>query len=874
MRRIQLDGSLIGTVVEGDFTIVEFLGAGAMGATYRARQMSLAREVCIKFLSVSFLSDAESVRRFKREARVLARLKHKNIVECYSFGVLERVYPYLVLELIEGESLRSVLANGAIDWTRSCSIVAQTADALQYAHAHGIIHRDVKPDNIMLCRQDSSDFVKLIDFGLAGKVGSVAGVDTLTAPGTTLGTPNYMAPEAFTGLSGTSADIYALGCVLHECLSAAVPFGADNTVAVMRGQLADFLPPLPATVKPDEVRGALDRIIRRATEKSSSDRYASCGQLGQVLRHISDSPHLIEEFVAPVASAPGRRPWYFIVAAVSFALVASVGIATRLSFRPASSPDPSVISSTRKSIFSEIVSKLRLSAVSREPANPSVVQNELVALTAESAALTTRWKSPGCQTDKNDLGDKSRLFCTHFERFLCHHGQFLNQLLSCQLQVRDLCFALTDFSGVLPAESPAGIALGQELMKLQCELLVSFGCYRGAKEILQNRAPLKRGFPIEPNHLADLVEFHRTLGKIMTSTGIYFHSDVLRSAVDRYKRLPDGSAFFLEFLRWNRNGCAQRAYADCHRYSLFAAANEFTFSDQTWALRALLDSIEIEATNGRVEEAGLAMDVLLRKFSPQQYDAMEVAVLLVKLNRLKEAEDLLCVERNAANSQKDNFRWCAAESTRLQLLATTSTSIVPDILALLHSPQWRQVESSWSDFCVVFEKLLTISHSCLSAGRKTDALALLEQCQILLLEKSAQLGLQVADAPTVSPYGYYLYQLVECFTCAGAFKESLPAREYFLHFMEKNESSFPDGFFPFASRIEMAQALSICGRKREADVLYQWCDAHLEKVFKTCRTGGWQAWFSVRARWFRSAGYSRAAEAIEAEVSRKPFARW
>ncbi|MBY0550546.1 MAG: protein kinase [Candidatus Obscuribacterales bacterium] len=94
MQRIRFDESLVGTVVEKDFTIVEYLGAGANGATYRARQQTLARDVCIKFLAVSSLSDAENVRRFKREARVLARLKHKNIVECYAFGIFERVYPF------------------------------------------------------------------------------------------------------------------------------------------------------------------------------------------------------------------------------------------------------------------------------------------------------------------------------------------------------------------------------------------------------------------------------------------------------------------------------------------------------------------------------------------------------------------------------------------------------------------------------------------------------------------------------------------------------------------------------------------------------------------------------------------------------------
>ncbi|MBY0550545.1 MAG: serine/threonine protein kinase [Candidatus Obscuribacterales bacterium] len=183
MRKIQFDESLAGTVVEDDFTISRFLGAGAMGSTYKARQHSLGRDVCLKFLALSSLSEAENVRRFKREARILARLKHRSIVECYSFGIFERIYPFLVMELVEGRSLRSILEDGPLDWRRSCNIVLQACEALRYAHEEGFVHRDVKPDNIMLCGDSGSEVVKLIDFGLAGKLVSTPGTKVVSKCG-------------------------------------------------------------------------------------------------------------------------------------------------------------------------------------------------------------------------------------------------------------------------------------------------------------------------------------------------------------------------------------------------------------------------------------------------------------------------------------------------------------------------------------------------------------------------------------------------------------------------------------------------------------------------------------------------------------------
>jgi serine/threonine-protein kinase len=248
----------------GRYQIIDLLGAGGMGTVYRALDTSLGREVAIKALGHAFRGDSSSLRRFEREARVLAAMSHPNIAAIYG---LERLggSPYLVLERVEGETLAQRIARGPLPWREAAAIAVQIVDGLEEAHAKGVIHRDLKPSNVMLA---PGGRVKLLDFGLAKTAAPQEDTDasaTLTAAGTVLGTARYMSPEQVQGDEvDTRTDVWAFGCVLYEMLTGHAGFPGrsvpDVLAAVLRddpdwSKLPDDLPPL--------VRRLLRRCLRR-----------------------------------------------------------------------------------------------------------------------------------------------------------------------------------------------------------------------------------------------------------------------------------------------------------------------------------------------------------------------------------------------------------------------------------------------------------------------------------------------------------------------------------------------------------------------------------------------------------------------------------
>lgn len=859
MRRLRLDESLVGTVVEQDFTIVEFLGAGAMGATYRARQLSLSRDVCIKFLSLSSLSDAESVRRFKREARVLARLKHKNIVECYAFGIFENIYPYLVMELVSGQSLRRVLQDGALDWKRSCKIVLQASDALQSAHLQGIVHRDVKPDNIMLCGEDLES-VKVIDFGLAGKIGAVEGFETLTSPGKIFGTPNYMPPEAFSGAAGAAGDVYALGCVLHECVSGARPFDGDGPVAVMKNQLTEVLPPFNRSIEPAEVRIALDEIVRRATAKNSFERFASCAHLSETLADAGIAPHLVPASVRPALARQDRKP----IAIISAVFLLIVAMSIPLVIGTLSRRTHGTGKLGQSNVFSEVASRIGSPALPPPPVDASVVRKEMVSLTATARALTDRWgafKLDGTQTE-------TRLFFRSLIDFVRLNGRSLEQIPSLQPQVSALCLALTDLEQTLPA---ASTVLRSELVNSQSDLLMAYGCFSGAARVLETKAALPKTFVIAQNSPGELAQMHHALGMRMEKTGKFLFARRLRPALHRYAQLPDGTELFLEFLRWNRTACAQPTGAWQYGYSLFAVAKGFTVKDRTVALKALADMIYIEASGGRIEQARTAMEVLLKNYpQPSTYEVIEFAELMVALKWDKRGEKFLADARDHARMRHDDFGFCLLESARLRLFGKSHSDVAQQCLSFLQSPSWTNEKLNWNTVSTVLGDLIGLAGDCKRLGKTADAMILLQQCQTILLAQKSRLFANAAGEPSVEGYGYYLYHLAELSLTVEPEEKRRRFCEEFLEFMEKHEIRFPDGFFPFAARAHMAHFLFVSGKQHQADVLFRWCDKNLERTFRTCQTAGWQNWFGSRAEWFRDAGYHRIADVIDKEVARRP----
>lgn len=269
-----------GTIIDNRYEIISVLGAGAFGAVYRAVQKQLDRPVAIKTLNTTLLQEADGLARFEREAVAINALKHKNIVGFYGYGVWQQA-PYMVMELIEGTSLFHGLSTETkLEPKRAAIVIKQVFEALACAHASGVVHRDLKPTNIMLQPDPNNgmECVKIIDFGLA-KLLPGYGVpgQKLTETGYALGTCHYMAPEqALGGQVDQRADIYAAGCILYQMLAGKLPFDADNNVAIMYQHINDQPGSLLDVLGEHPMGAALTTFVANCIAKDPADRYQSC----------------------------------------------------------------------------------------------------------------------------------------------------------------------------------------------------------------------------------------------------------------------------------------------------------------------------------------------------------------------------------------------------------------------------------------------------------------------------------------------------------------------------------------------------------------------------------------------------------------------
>ncbi len=289
----------------GRYRLVELLGRGGMGEVWRAQDTAANnRTVAIKLLPVHLTGDETFVQRFRREAEAAAQLNNPHVIPIHNYGEIDGQL-YVDMRLIEGRDLQEVLADGPMEPEGAVAIIEQVAKALQASHKVGLVHRDVKPSNILL---DEDDFAYLIDFGIA------RGVDqtSMTGTGSVIGSWHYMAPERFRGEDiDARADIYALACVLYECLTGTRPFPGDTLESQVAAHLTDP-PPRASTAQP-RVPTAFDDVIAKGMAKNPGERYSSAAEFAAAARAAIEIPHLREGLpsastvLGPTVSAPKTR---------------------------------------------------------------------------------------------------------------------------------------------------------------------------------------------------------------------------------------------------------------------------------------------------------------------------------------------------------------------------------------------------------------------------------------------------------------------------------------------------------------------------------------------------------------------------------------
>ena len=292
----------IGTEVAG-FRIESMLGRGGMSVVYVAEQLRLGRKVALKVLTTELAWDEQFRERFVRESRIAAAIDHPNIIPIYDAGEADGLL-YIAMRFVQGPDLKEVLKRGSLGVGRTIFLIEQLASALDVAHAHALVHRDVKPGNILI--EENTDHAYLTDFGVA-KQTTARG---LTSTGHFLGTVEYAAPEQIEGGPvDARTDVYALGCVLYECLTGAPPYSHGTEHAVLHAHLVDP-PPSVSRLRPD-LPQTFDGLIATAMAKVPDERFSSCGELANAARNAASGKGRRAD-----GSAPARAPTVASVDAV------------------------------------------------------------------------------------------------------------------------------------------------------------------------------------------------------------------------------------------------------------------------------------------------------------------------------------------------------------------------------------------------------------------------------------------------------------------------------------------------------------------------------------------------------------------------------
>jgi serine/threonine protein kinase len=322
--------SRVGTAF-GKYTIISLLGKGGMGEVYEAYDTEKNRTVALKILADGFSGDATFRKRFQRESHAAAVLQEPHVIPIHDWGEIDGRL-YIDMRLVQGQTLDELIAKGPLEPSRAVAIIGQVGAALDAAHSQGLMHRDIKPHNIIVTE---ADFAYLVDFGIAESKGDTR----LTTAGMPIGTINYMAPERFTDQEATPAvDVYSLACVLYESLTGDSPFSRDSLENMVAAHLASP-PPRPSVTNP-RVPATFDAVIARGMAKDPDDRYGTAGGLVRAAQRAADGGRSTLVMPPDTAAAvpaqpptdrhagPRRRGWLLpaVIAVATALILGGVGV--------------------------------------------------------------------------------------------------------------------------------------------------------------------------------------------------------------------------------------------------------------------------------------------------------------------------------------------------------------------------------------------------------------------------------------------------------------------------------------------------------------------------------------------------------------------